>query len=131
MMNQIGPDSSRINRIVVIERAIGNSSITDWIPGGAYNGNLVAQIKDAMANGLTPTRFIFGQGEQDTGGDMTTQQWANNFNAILTSIRSTGAAAPVYVSQETICNYRTSANPSAAEVVSRTPDYSSRLSWAE
>jgi hypothetical protein len=123
MMNQIGLDSSRINRIVVIERAIGNSSITDWIPGGAYNGNLVAQIKDAMANGLTPTRFVFSQGEQDTGGDMTTQQWANNFNAILTSIRSIGAAAPVYVSQETICNYRTSDNPSPAEVVSRTPDY--------
>jgi hypothetical protein len=123
MMNQIGLDSSRINRIVVIERAIGNSSITDWIPGGAYNGNLVAQIKDAMANGLTPTRFIFSQGEQDTGGDMTTQQWANNFNAILTSIRTTGAPAPVSVSQETICNYRTSDNPSPAEVVSRTPDY--------
>jgi Carbohydrate esterase, sialic acid-specific acetylesterase len=123
MMNQIGLDSFGINRIVVTERAIAGSSITDWIPGGAHNGYLVAQIKDAIANGLTPTRFIFSQGEQDAGGDMTTQQWADNFNAILTSIRSTGAAAPVYVSQETICNFRTSDNPSPAKVVARTPDY--------
>jgi Carbohydrate esterase, sialic acid-specific acetylesterase len=123
MMNKVGLDSSRINSIVVIERAIASSLITDWIPGGAYNGYLVAQIKDAIANGLTPTRFIFSQGEQDADGAMTTQQWANNFNAILASIRSTGAAAPIYVSQETICNLRTSDNPSPAEVVSRTPDY--------
>jgi Carbohydrate esterase, sialic acid-specific acetylesterase len=123
MMNQIGLDGSRINRIVVIERAIAGSSITDWIPGGTYNGYLVAQIKDATANGLTPTRFIFSQGEANTGGDMTTKQWANYFNVILTSLRSTGAAAPVYVSQETICNLRTSDNPSPGEVVARTPDY--------
>jgi len=123
MMNQVGLDSSSINRIVVVERAIASSSITDWIPGGAYNGYLVAQIKEAIANGLTPTRIIFSQGEANADGDMTTQQWANNFNAILASIRSTGAAAPVYVSQETICNYRTSDNPSPAEIVTRTPDY--------
>lgn len=123
MMNQVGLDSSRISRIVVIERAIASSSITDWIPGGAYNDYLVVQIKDAIANGLTPTRFIFGQGEQDADGNTTTQQWVDNFKAILTSIRSTGASAPVYVSQETICNFRTSDDPSPAEVVSRTPDY--------
>jgi hypothetical protein len=123
MMNQNGLDGSPINRIVVIERAISGSSIADWIPEGAYNGYLVAQIKDAIANRLTPTRFIFSQGESNARGNMFAQQWANNFNAILTSLRSTGVAAPTYVSQETICNLRTSANPSPADVVFRTPDY--------
>jgi len=123
MMNRNGLDSFGINRIVVTERAIAGSFIKDWAPGGAYNSYLLAQIKDAIANGLTPTRFIFSQGEQDADGNTTTQQWADNFKAILTSIRSTGASAPVYVSQETICNFRTSDDPSPAKVVSRTPDY--------
>jgi hypothetical protein len=123
MLNQSALDGSRINRIMVIERAIGGSSITDWMPGGSQHEYLIAQIKDAIANGFTPTRFIFSQGEADAGGDMTAQRWATDFNAMVTSIRSTGAQAPIYVSQETICNYRTSDNPSPPDIVSRTPDY--------
>jgi hypothetical protein len=126
-MGGTGLDRMPIANIIVIERAIGGSSVKAWMPGGSQNPYLIAQLQDAIVHGLTPTRLFWIQGEADVGF-LDGSTWAADFNAMLSSVRLLGAAAPIYVATATICNERGSENYPATEVLNRPADW---YIWSE
>jgi hypothetical protein len=116
------PCTTVTNRVFIANRAKGGTFVADWAPGGSQSTYLIAQVQDMLANGLTPTRIIWVQGEADAG-NTTSSAYQASFLAMETSIRNLGVTAPIYIATATVCNFRDAANPSPPAVVWRTPDW--------
>ncbi len=128
MVGRIGPGGVPIERVIVINRATGGSLIERWAGGGDLNGYLSWSLRDAIANGFTPTRIFQHQGESNAAptawADLPSRSSAYQaaFASVLVTIRGLGLTAPVYVAQATICNARDANNPSPHDVLWRGPD---------
>jgi len=120
MLGQSGLNGNKIANIVIIDRAVGGSSVANWAQGGIFNAKITASLNDALANGYTPTRLVWVQGESDV--DMPPATYINDFFSMLQTIRQLGLTAPIWVATTTICNLRTSADPHDQDVINRTPD---------
>jgi len=121
MLGQKDPNGNKIANIVIINRSVGGSSVADWAQGGIFNAKITASLNDAMANGYTPTRLVWVQGEADI--NMPAETYINDFFSMLLTIRQLGLTAPIWVATTTMCNLRTSADPHNQGVINRAPDY--------
>ena len=118
-----------INRVIIAARSVGGSCISQWAPGGSLNSYLVSSIQDMLSHGLVPTRILWHQGECDAGTipwasySATSSAYQIAISNMLSSIRQLGITAPIYVAIATICNLRTSDNPSPHDVLWRDPSF--------
>jgi Carbohydrate esterase, sialic acid-specific acetylesterase len=123
MVGQKAVNRDTITAVVIVDRAVGASSIKDWMPGRGLNSQMISSLTDAKLHGFVPTRIVWVQGEADALATTSTSEYVEDFFSMLGSIRALGIKAPVWVAQTTMCNLRTARDPNDLDVLWRTPDY--------
>jgi hypothetical protein len=127
-VGQMGLNGIPVKSIVVINRAVGSSSIEQWAAGGDLNDHLASSLQDAISHGFTPTRIFQHQGEVNAREvawvdfNAVSSSYQKAFASVLRTIRNLGIVAPIYVATATICNYRDANNPSPRGALWRGPD---------
>jgi hypothetical protein len=111
-----------VTQVVIGCCAQGSTSINDWAPGGSEAPRLFRCLTDYLDTVGQPTHLAFSQGEADVR-NLSTEQWLDQWQAMLASIRNLGCQSKIWTSIETICNLRTAADPFDEDVIRRTPDY--------
>ncbi len=114
-------NNSTVNQVVIGCCALGTTSINDWAPGGHLAATLQRRLSDYVANVGLPTHLAYSQGESDVNV-LDTEQWVAQWQAMLASIRKLGCPSKIWTSIETICNFRTAADPFDEDVIRRRPD---------
>jgi hypothetical protein len=75
---------------------VGGSSIAQWIPGGVYFRKLELAFKELQTTGVPTARIIWIQGEADAT-TMSPSTYFADFEEIVSTLRSDGITAPIYV----------------------------------
>ncbi|MGA8499677.1 MAG: hypothetical protein WB764_29630 [Xanthobacteraceae bacterium] len=114
-------NSSTVSQVVIGCCAEGGTSINDWAPSGRKAETLYRCLSDYIANVGQPTHLAYSQGESDVGV-LSTEQWADQWQAMLASIRRLGCTSKIWTSIETVCNLRTAHDPFDESVIRETPD---------
>ena len=114
-------NNSTVSQVVIGCCAQGSTSITHWAPGGNESETLHRCLSDYMANVGQPTHLAYSQGESDVG-NLSTEQWVDQWQTMLASIRNLGCATKIWTSIETICNRRTANDPFDEDVIRETPN---------
>jgi hypothetical protein len=95
-------NGSPITRVVIGNCAAGSTSINDWAPSGVLNSYLQSRLTDYVNHVGMPTHLCYSPGEEDSGlKGMATQQWINQWPAMLTTIRNIGCNTQILTSVET------------------------------
>jgi hypothetical protein len=107
-------------RVILAPTAVSATSISRWAPGGDLNSQIMAACRRLRAIGLTPTMFLWQQGESDHG--MTRNAYATNLLNVIASPRAEGFNAPWFIGQSTFDGSTTDANvrQACADVVNNT-----------
>lgn len=114
-------NNSVVSQVIIGCCAQGSTSITDWAPGGRESETLRRRLSDYITNVGQPTHLAYSQGESDVG-ILSTRQWVDRWQTMLTSVRNLGCASKIWTSIETVCNVRTAADPSDEAVIRRLPN---------
>jgi Carbohydrate esterase, sialic acid-specific acetylesterase len=94
--------SGKFKRAIVVSIAIGGASVADLASIHLDRvENLIAKLHE---QGLTPTHFLFEQGETDASQDTTESQYLASLTTLVRVFRSAGYQAPFYVAQATKCD---------------------------
>jgi hypothetical protein len=115
-------NNTTITQVVIGCCAKGSTSINDWSPGGSEASNLIRSLSDYIANVGPPTHLAYSQGTQDVR-KLSTEQWFDQWQKMLASIRNLGCTSKIWTSIETICNIRTASDPFDEDVIRRPSDY--------
>lgn len=89
--------------IVFVPLGVGATAIAHWTPDGDLHPGLLQAIHDVKAHGLTITHLLWHQGEADARLKTSKSAYQAMFLAMLSSIRTRGVSAPIYVSVATRC----------------------------
>lgn len=96
--------SGNYDKVVIIATAIGGTAIHEWAPGGQFHERLLARIREANALNLSPTHFLWHQGEGDACLGTQTVTYQEQLAAIIKAVRNTtGRDTPVYLALATRC----------------------------
>jgi hypothetical protein len=94
--------SGKFKRAIVVSIAIGGASVSDLASTHLDRiENLIAKLHE---QGLTPTHFLFEQGETDASQDTTESQYLASLTTLVGKFRSAGYQAPFYVALATKCD---------------------------
>jgi hypothetical protein len=94
--------SGKFKRAIVVSIAIGGASVSDLASIHLDRiENLIAKLHE---QGLTPTHFLFEQGETDASQDTTESQYLASLTTLVSKFRSAGYQAPFYVALATKCD---------------------------
>jgi len=115
-------NNTTVSQIVIGCCAQGGTSINDWMPGGSEAPRLIRCLSDYIATVGQPTHLAYSQGEADVNV-LSTEQWLDQWQAMLASVRNAGCTSKIWTSIESICNVRTAADPFDEDVIRRPPDY--------
>lgn len=128
MLNATGKSGSVWSRFAVLAEthrpeatflfcnvSVNGSSIRKWMPGGELHQRIRIAIDGLRASGNEPTHILWQQGEKDAEDGMSEQQYSANLQRMILALRAMGAAAPIFVSQSTICCNRGSEAIRAAQ----------------
>jgi len=110
-----------VTQVVIGCCAQGSTSINDWSPGGGEAPRLARSLSDYITSVGQPTHLAYSQGESDLY-TFSTEQWIDRWQRMLASIRKLGCTSKIWTSIETICNFRTAADPFDEDVIRETPD---------
>jgi hypothetical protein len=114
--------NTSVTQVVIGCCAQGSTSINDWSPGGSEAPNLIRSLSDYIANVGPPTHLAYSQGTQDVR-ILSTEQWFDQWQKMLASIRNLGCKSEIWTSIETICNIRIASDPFDEDVIRRPPNY--------
>jgi hypothetical protein len=96
-------EAGRYKRVVIAPIAVAGASIAVLNSTSVDRiENLILKLKGA---GLTPTHFLFEQGETDAQLTTTPEQYLTQLQQLVRRFRAAGFSAPFYVSQTTKCDY--------------------------
>lgn len=101
--------SGRYRQVVFAGIAENGSEIARWAPGGDLHARLLDSLDTLRDAGLPPTHLLWHQGEQDMRLATDPAHYRERFDALVTSLREHGVAAPVFVAQATYCGGEDSA----------------------
>jgi hypothetical protein len=94
--------AGRYDRVIVVPIAV------EGAPLSALDNEQAGRIDNAIAKlraaGLTPTHFLFQQGEKDAMLATTQEQYVSLLHRIVTRFRAAGFEAPFYLSQSSKCD---------------------------
>lgn len=94
--------AGKYDRVIVAPIAVSGASLS--VLNNEQVGrldNLLSRLKSA---GLTPTHFLFQQGEKDAVLTTTQEQYVLLLHQLVKRIRAAGFDAPFYLSQSTKCD---------------------------
>jgi hypothetical protein len=112
--------SGRFKRAIIVSIAVGGASVSDLT--STYLNRIENLIKKLHREGLTPTHFLFEQGETDASRETTESQYLASLTTLVRKFRSAGYQAPFYIALASKCdevhpkNRRTIRNAQAAAV---------------
>ncbi len=95
--------SKKYDAVVFVTVGVGGSEIGRWTPGGDLHPRVIGAIRDLKAQGLDVTHLLWHQGEADNRLGTSQDAYRERFLRLLSSIRSQGVDAPIYVSTTTRC----------------------------
>lgn len=94
--------SGRYDRVILAPVAVQGASLS------VLNNEQIGRIDNVLAKlrsaGLTPTHFLFQQGEKDAVLTTTRAQYVSQLHQLVRRIRDAGFDAPFYLSQSTKCD---------------------------
>lgn len=94
--------SGKFERVLIASIAVGGASLAELNSIHLNKiDNLIIALKRAD---LTPTHFLFQQGETDASSKTTETEYLASFNALVRKFRSAGYQAPFYIAQSTKCD---------------------------
>lgn len=99
-------------RVILVCIARSSTSIVRHAPGGDLNPFYALACRRAAAVGLSPTAFLWQQGESDHG--MAQSTYLDSLNALIASVRSAGFTAPWFIGKSTYNGGEVDANVRAA-----------------
>jgi hypothetical protein len=88
--------------IVFVPLGVGSTEIARWKSDGDLHVAILQAIRDVKAQGLAITHLLWHQGESDAG-KTSSAAYKSMFLDMLSSIRSHGVDAPIFVSVATRC----------------------------
>lgn len=95
-------EAGRYDRVILAPVAVEGASLS------VLNNEQAARIENVLAKlrsaGLTPTHFLFQQGEKDAMLTTTQAQYVSQLHQLVRRIRNAGFDAPFYLSQSTKCD---------------------------
>ena len=95
--------SGEYDSVLLIPFGIGGSSIGQWQADGFLHPILKAATAATVTKGLQPTHVLWHQGESDTGGGTSEQEYYTMFESLLGHLRDYGIGAPVFPAVATHC----------------------------
>jgi hypothetical protein len=95
-------ESGRFKRAIIVSIGVGGASVSDLT--STYLNRIENLIKKLRREGLTPTHFLFEQGETDASQDTTEPQYLASLTTLVRKFRSAGYQAPFYVAQASKCD---------------------------
>lgn len=128
MLNATGKSGSVWSRFAVLAEshlqgatllfcnvAVNGSSIRKWTPDGELHQRIRIAIDGLRASGNEPTHILWQQGEKDAEDGMSEQLYSECLQRVVRALRAMGTAAPIFVSQSSICCNRGSEAIRAAQ----------------
>jgi hypothetical protein len=96
-------DRGSFDRIVLAPVAVTGSEVSRWAPGGDLNGIMIDTASQLQRRGYRVTHVLWVQGEIDYVKGTNEKDYRDRFLSLVSSLRSHGVAAPVYVAIATKC----------------------------
>jgi hypothetical protein len=103
--------AGRYDRVILVPLALGGASIS--LLNGEYSDRVTNAIMKLQAANLTPTHFLFQQGEKDAMLTTTQEEYVAQLHGLVKRFRVVGFTAPFYVSQSTKCDAAAPRNTAA------------------
>jgi hypothetical protein len=92
-------DNDVCEHVVLAPVGVGSSTIADWSPGGVLYSRLWIAAERLHAAGITPSAFLFQQGENNHGTSQGDYQDAAE--AMISAVRARGWGQPWFIAQAT------------------------------
>lgn len=112
---------SIFNQVLIVNVAIGSTSVAQWVSSQFTNRIAVAMLRLAE-NGITPSTtgvtfaFLWGQGETDNVPLATSQSaYASSLSGVLSSVTAAGFSGRFFICEETWIDGTTSSAVEAAQ----------------
>lgn len=88
-------------RVILVPISVGGTECARWAAGGDCNHRIVVVCKRLAAAGITPSAWLWSQGEVDVFLETTTASYQASLQSVIDTIRAQGVDCPVFVNQET------------------------------
>lgn len=92
------------DRFIIANVTVGGSACLDWAPGGVLNAKLLTIGRRLRAVGLTPTCYIWDQGQTEAGVTTTQAAYYSAISSVIASVRADGVSSPWFVDLSTYSN---------------------------
>jgi hypothetical protein len=96
-------DRGSFDRVVLAPAAISGSEVSRWAAGGDLNAAMIDTVSQLRRRGYRVTHVLWVQGEVDYVKRTNENDYRDRFGSLVSSLRSNGVAAPVYVAIATKC----------------------------
>jgi len=96
-------DRGSFDQVVLAPAAISGSEVSRWAAGGDLNGAMIGTASMLQRRGFRVTHVLWVQGEIDYVKGTNEKDYHDRFVSLVSSLRSHGVAAPVYVAIATKC----------------------------
>jgi hypothetical protein len=96
-------DRGSFDRVVLAPAAITGSEVSRWAPGGDLNRAMIDTVSQLQRRDYRVTHVLWVQGEIDYVKGTNEKDYRDRFVSLVSSLRSHGVAAPVYVAIATKC----------------------------
>ncbi len=96
-------DRGSFDQVVLALFAISGSEVSRWGAGGDLNGIMTDTASQLQQRGYRATHVLWVQGEKDYVNGTNEKDYRDRFVSLVSSLRSHGVAAPVYVAIATKC----------------------------
>jgi hypothetical protein len=101
------------SRVVIVNMAIGATSLAEWIPGGLLGDRPRFVIRAMQQAGFRPDYVLQFQGESDVLAGTSAAMYAARQQTLVAEFRRNGCSAPYFVSQTSLINGGTAPNMAA------------------
>ncbi len=91
-------------RVILVPIGVGGSKMQDWAVGRANNDRIIVTARRLAKAGLTPSAFLWEQGESDTSPQTSQADYQTFFASMMTTIRAVWSTVPVFVAKSTFIN---------------------------
>jgi hypothetical protein len=96
-------DRGSFDQVVLAPVSITGSEISRWVPGGDLNEAMTDTASQLQRRGYLVTHVLWVQGEIDYVKGTNEKDYRDRFLSLVSSLRSHGVAAPVYIGVATKC----------------------------
>ncbi len=96
--------NKNVGNIIIINKSIGQSTISDWINGGRFTSDLVLTLR-SLRNQYTVTHVLWHQGESDFAKGTSSQEYYSSFLALRDLLANEEIDAPIYSFISTVCGH--------------------------